>query len=76
MRENQGYRDTYADIRATFNVGLLTVKQVAEYMNCDHRTITRLIQKKKLPAIDLSAGVNHQYRVTIDALARFVTKEK
>lgn len=75
MRENQGFRETIADIKQTFNAGMLTVNQVATYLNCDVRTVKRLIDTRALSALNLSTKKNKQYRVPCEALARFITKE-
>lgn len=75
MRENRGYREVMADIRSTFNVGMLNIQQTAQYLNCDAKTVRRLIEGKKLPAIDLSVKQNKLYRVPAETLARFITKE-
>ena len=75
MRENRGYREVMSDIRSTFNVGMLNIQQTAQYLNCDAKTVRRLIEGKKLPAIDLSIKKNKLYRVPIETLARFITKE-
>ena len=75
MREKQGYREVIADIKSTFNVGMLSIQQTAKYLNCDAKTVRRLIEGKKLPAIDLSVKKNKLYRVPVETLARFITKE-
>lgn len=54
--------------------GMLTVSQVAEWLNVERRTVTALIERYKnpLPAVDIGAGgKNRAYRVSVEALARF-----
>lgn len=79
MRENEHFRDTLADIRATFGVDvkMLNVQQVSEYLNCGRRTVSALIRKCKLPATDINPyGKNSTYRVPVEGLARFITKKE
>jgi excisionase family DNA binding protein len=41
----------------------MTVDQVAEELQCSRDTVTRLIQRGRLPAKDLGQGRHHNYRV-------------
>lgn len=55
----------------------LTVDQVAKCLNCDNRTVRRLIENHKLHAVDIGNGKqNKQYRIPIVELARFITKKQ
>ena len=78
MRENENFRETLADIRATFGneVKMLKVPQVAAYLNCDRRSVKHQIEKRKLDAVDIGNGVNKEYRVSVESLARFITKKE
>ena len=77
MREPEGFRETIGDIREFFGmeVQMLTVGQVAKYLSCDHRTVKRLIEKKRLQAANIGSGKYEIYRIPIKALARFMTKK-
>ena len=78
MRESEGYRETIGSIREAYGMEIqaLTLAQAAKCLNCDRRTVTVLIAKKKLHAVDLSIGKkNHNYHIPIDALARYLTKK-
>ena len=74
-REKTDYRTNLARINEKFpGVGMLTVSQVAEWLNVERRTVTALIERYKnpLPAVDIGAGgKNRAYRVSVEALARF-----
>lgn len=79
MREVEGYREVLLAIREAYGIEIqaLTVAQVATCLNCDRRIVNMLIAKKKLHAIDISFGKkNHSYRIPVDALARYLTKNK
>ena len=78
MRESEGYRETLADIKQVFgsNVGMLTVNQVAQYLNCDRRTVVQIIKKGKLHAKNIGlSNKNCIYRIPMDSLARFMTNK-
>ena len=78
MREAEGYRNVIAAIREVYGmeVQALTVEQVAKCLSCDRRTVTALIEKKRLHAVDISNGKKHsQYRIPIESLARYLTKK-
>lgn len=75
-KEKTDYRANIANIKEMFpNVGALTVEQVAKWMSVDRRTVKLLIQRRynSLPAIDIGVGKNKVYRVSVEALARFVS---
>lgn len=79
MRENEQFRETLGDIRATFGEGvkMLTVQQVGNYLSCDRRTVAALIRKNKLVGVNINPiGKNSTYRVPVEALARFITKKE
>lgn len=73
-REKVDYRANIASIREKFpGAGMLTVPQVADWLQVDKRTVAALIQRKRepLPAVDIGSGKNRVYRVSVEALARF-----
>jgi hypothetical protein len=76
-REKKDYRANIASIREMFpDVGMLTVPQVATWMSVDRRTVTAMIERRRDPlvAVDVGNGKkNKVYRVSIEALARFVS---
>lgn len=75
-KEKTDYRANIANIKEMFpNAGALTVEQVAKWMSVDRRTVKLLIQRRynSLPAIDIGVGKNKVYRVSVEALARFVS---
>lgn len=77
MRENENFREMMAEIKLEFgDIKMLDVPQVAKLLNCDRRTVKLLIEKRKLPAVDISTGVNKIYRIPVDSLARFITKKE
>lgn len=77
MRENENFREMMADIKLEFgDIKMLDVAQTAKMLNCDRRTVKLLIEKKKLPAVDISTGVNKIYRIPATSLARFITKKE
>lgn len=77
MRENENFREMMAEIKFEFgDIKMLDVPQVAKLLNCDRRTVKLLIEKRKLPAVDISTGVNKIYRIPVDSLARFITKKE
>ena len=71
MREKNGYRENLELICEAFpGKKMLTVDEVSNYLGCERRTITRLIESGKLVAIDVGTGKNSHYRVPIRELAR------
>ena len=75
-REKIDYRANIANIKEKFpGVGALTVPQVAEWLGVDKRTVKVLIERRRepLPAVDVGSGKLKVYRVSIEALARFVS---
>ena len=75
-KEKTDYRANIANIKAMFpGVGALTVDQVAKWLSIDRRTVKLLIQRRysPLPAVDIGVGKNRVYRVSVEALARFVS---
>ena len=75
MREKEMYRDNLMEIREAFpGKRCLTVQEVGEWLGIDRRSVTKLIEEKKLPAANVSAGAtNKVYRVSIESLARFLS---
>ena len=75
-REKLDYRANIANIKEAYpGVGALTVPQVAEWLGVDKRTVKVLIERRRepLPAVDVGSGKLKVYRVSIEALARFVS---
>lgn len=74
-REKTDYRTNLVRINEMFpGAGMLTVSQVAAWLNVERRTVTALIERYRnpLPAVDVGAGGrNKAYRVSVEALARF-----
>ena len=53
---------------------MLTVEQVAEWLQVNRRTVTYIIERPRSPlvAVDVSRGTkNKVYRVSVESLARF-----
>ena len=70
-REIEGYRENLALISEAFpGKKMLSVDEVADYLGCNRKTITRLIENGKLVAIDVGTGKNSHYRVPVRELAR------
>jgi excisionase family DNA binding protein len=76
-REKLNYRANIANIRDAFpGVGALSVAQAAQWLGVDKRTIVAMIERRvnPLPAANVSLGKkNKVYRVSVEALARFVS---
>ena len=75
-REKMDYRSNISKLKEDFpGVGALTVKQVAQWLSCDVRTVKAVIERRRDPlvAVDVGNGKNKVYRVSIEALARFVS---
>ena len=73
-REKIDYRANIASISEMFpDAGMLTVPQVADWLQVDRRTVARLIQRKRdpLPAVNVGSDKKRIYRVSVEALARF-----
>ena len=75
-RERLDYRANIANIKEAYpGVGALSVLQVASWLGVDRRTVTSMIERKRdpLPAVDVGSGKLRVYRISIEALARFVS---
>lgn len=76
-REKIDFRANIANIREAFpGVGALSVGQAAQWLGVDKRTIVAMIERRvnPLPAANVSLGKkNKVYRVSVEALARFVS---
>lgn len=55
------------------NLKLLTIPEVAKRLTISRRTVYRLIERKELKAIKISAGI---YRVEEKDLIQFLKKHK
>ena len=70
-REKEGYRENLEILGEVFpGKKMLTVEEVSDYLGCDRRTITNLIKKGRLVAIDLGSGKYNVYRVPVREVAR------
>lgn len=75
-REKADYRSNIENIRDMFpGVGALTVDEVAKWLSVDKRTVKSIIERRgnPLPAVNIGGGKNKVYRVSVEALARFVS---
>ena len=76
-REKVDFRANIANIREAFpGVGALSVEQAAQWLGVNRRTIVGMIERRvnPLPAANVSLGKkNKVYRVSVEALARFVS---
>ena len=73
-REKPDYRANIASIREKFpDARMLTVPQVAEWLQVDRRTVSGLIRRRSdpLPAVNVGSEKKRIYRVSVEALARF-----
>ena len=75
MREKEMYRDNLMAIKEAFpGKRCLTVPEVAGWLDVDRRGVTKMIEEKKLPAANVSAGTTNKVdRVSIESLARFLS---
>ena len=70
-REKEGYRENLELLGEAFpGKKMLTVEEVSAYLGCDRRTITGLIEKGKLVAVDIGMGKYNVYRVPVREGAR------
>lgn len=70
-REKEGYRENLELLGEAFpGKKMLTVEEVSDYLGCDRRTITGLIEKGKLVAVDIGMGKYNVYRVPVREVAR------
>lgn len=73
MRDKQGYREQIERLAEIYpNKITLNLPEAASALGLDKRTVVALIEKKKLPATDISNGKkNKHYIIPITAIARF-----
>jgi excisionase family DNA binding protein len=57
------------------NEKMLTVKQVADEMNVDEKTVRRWIQRGDLIAVDIGRK-RHEYRISRTNLSRFKSERE
>ena len=71
-REKLDFRANIARINELYpNSGTLTVTEVAGFLKCDRHSVTELIKKRKLTAVNSSSGgKNAIWRISVEALAR------
>jgi excisionase family DNA binding protein len=74
MRDKQGYREQIERLAEIYpNKITLSLTETASALGIDKRTVLVLIEKKKLPATDISNGSkNKRYIIPITAIARMV----
>ena len=71
-REKEFFRENLMKIEEMFpGKGMLTVIEVAKWLNLDRHKVSRLIREKRLPAANVGVGKNNVYRISVEALARF-----
>ena len=73
MRDKQGYREQIERLAEIYpNKITLTINEAATALGVDRRTMTLLIEKKRIPATNVSTGgKNKHYIIPITAIARF-----
>lgn len=75
MREREGFRETLAMILERYpGKTMLSVEEAAICLGCDRRTITKIIERKKLPAVDIGLGNYRIYRISTHNLANYIVK--
>ena len=71
-REIEGYRDALAEIMEAYpGKKMLSVKEAAEFLNCDRRTVTALVDRGELVGCNVGLGKYKIYRVSVKDLAKF-----
>lgn len=73
MREKDGYRDQLARLNELYpNRVTLSVSETAKALGIDRRTVVRLIDAKKLVAMNIGErGKNKRYIIPLTAVAKF-----
>ena len=73
MRDKQGYREQFERLAEIYPGKItLSLTEAASALGIDKRTVMVMIDKKKLPATDISTGKkNKRYIIPITAIARF-----
>ena len=73
MREKDGYRDQLAHLNELYpNRVTLSVSETAKALGIDRRTVVRLIDEKKLVAMNIGErGKNKRYIIPLTAVAKF-----
>ena len=75
MREREGFRETLALILEKYpNKTMLSVSEAARCLGCDRRTVTKIIESKKLPAVNIGLGSYNVYRISTHNLANYIAK--
>ena len=74
MRDKQGYREQIERLADIYpNKVALSLTEAASALGIDKRTLLVLIDKKKLPATDISNGSrNRRYIISVTAIARMM----
>ena len=72
MREKAGFRENLERLAEIYPDKItLSVPEAARVLGVDKRTVVALIQKKTLPATNISSGgKNKRYIIPITAIAR------
>lgn len=73
MREKDGYRDQLTHLNELYpNRVTLSVSETAKALGIDRRTVVRLIDEKKLVAMNIGErGKNKRYIIPLTAVAKF-----
>jgi excisionase family DNA binding protein len=76
MREAEGYREQIEIISMIYpGKAALSVAETAKVLGIDRRTVSRLIQTKKLLATDISSGTKkNTYIIPVSAIAKMTTR--
>lgn len=73
VREKLDYRANLSRLCEMFpGDGMLTVSECAKWLKCDRQKVTALIERDKLPAVNVGSGRKYaSWRVSVESLARF-----
>lgn len=75
MREKQGYREALEQVGEAFpGKKMLTIENVASFLNCNRKSVLALIESRKLNGIDIGMGAYKIYRISVKDLANFLAR--
>lgn len=73
MREKQGYRELIERISTIYPDKVsLSVEEAAKVIGVDRRTVTRLIETRRLQATNLSTGTNNKFKIPVTSIAKML----
>ena len=73
MREKQGYRDLIERISSIYpDKASLSVEEAAKVIGVDRRTVSRLIESRRLHAVNLSTGQNNKFKIPVTSIAKML----